>query len=211
MQTVKLFSFLALIIGFCSCNSDLIIDPILDLESKKISNLEAPQEGGINQTTGQPLPISGEFTKFSFSSGEITDSETDWDIAFRGLSIIVNGGSSSETIDEPERSGNGAAYLASGTMGSINDVDISLLEEDSGNGYVLSDWYTYSGPPSHLITPTAGKILVIRTNDDRYAKVEILSYYKDAPSNPDPFANEARYYTFNYVYQPNEGQTSFNQ
>jgi len=50
--------------------------------------------------------------------------------------------------------------------------------------------------------------LVIRTHDDKYAKVEILSYYKDAPAEPDGFVDESRFYTFNYVYNPNEGQTA---
>ena len=51
--------------------------------------------------------------------------------------------------------------------------------------------------------PTAGKIIVAKTSDGRYAKMEILSYYKDAPATPT-FNNEARYYTFRYVYQPND-------
>ena len=39
--------------------------------------------------------------------------------------------------------------------------------------------------------------------------MEILSYYKDAPENPDAYTDETPYYTFNFVYQPNEGVTSF--
>ena len=46
--------------------------------------------------------------------------------------------------------------------------------------------------------------------DGKFAKVEILSYYLGAPENPDAFADQSRYYTFNYVYQPNEGVTEFN-
>ncbi|MAK01773.1 MAG: hypothetical protein CMC17_04480, partial [Flavobacteriaceae bacterium] len=49
-----------------------------------------------------------------------------------------------------------------------------------------------------------------RTRDGKFAKVEILSYYLGAPENPDAFADQSRYYTFNYVYQPNEGVTEFN-
>ena len=59
---------------------------------------------------------------------------------------------------------------------------------------------------NNQISPIAGKIIVIRTADNFYAKIEILSYYKDLdPSNP---AN-GRHYTFNYVYQPNRGVKSF--
>ena len=67
----------------------------------------------------------------------------------------------------------------------------------------------HSGPPTFLITPTPGKILVFRTADGKYAKVEILSYYKDSPPTPDYRFSQGRYYTFNYIYQPNEGVTSF--
>lgn len=208
MKTFKLFTLLALFIAFTSCNNDDDGITVLDVESSTFSNLHAPQTGGIDQM-GNPLPISGEFTKFDFSTGMTTTSATEWDIAFRATSIIVNGGVSLETTDEPVRTGNAAAYIATGTMASINAVDSSSLEQDSVNGYVMAQWYTYAGPPTHLIAPTPGKILVIRTRDGRYAKVEILSYYKDAPENPDAFVDEERYYTFNFVYQPNEGEISF--
>jgi len=151
---------------------------------------------------GNPLPISGEFTKFDFSTGLTTTSTTDWDIAFRATSIIINGGVSSNTTDEAERTGNAAAYITTGTMASITDVNTSSLAQDSENNYVLDDWYTYAGPPTYIIAPTPGKILIVRTRDGKYAKVEILSYYKDAPDSPDAFIDEERYYTFNYVYNP---------
>ena len=208
MKTLKLFTLIAILIGFTSCKNDDDSVQLLEVESETIMNLHAPQVGGIDQM-GNPLPISGEFTKFDFSTGQITTSATEWDIAFRATSIIINGGTSLGTTDEPERTGNGAAYLATGTMASISTVNSGMLEQDSVNGYVLGGWYTYAGPPTHLISPTPGKILVVRTRDGKYAKVEILSYYKDAPENPDAFVDEERYYTFNYVYQPNVGESSF--
>ena len=67
----------------------------------------------------------------------------------------------------------------------------------------------FCGPPTFLITPTAGRILVFKTADGKFAKVEILSYYEGAPENPDAFVDQSRYYTFNYVYQPNEGEITF--
>lgn len=202
MKTIKLFALLVFFIGFSSCsNDDDNETPLLAVEAETISNLYAPQEGGQGQ------PISGEFTKFDFASGATTTSSTDWDIAFRGTDIIINGGMSSGATDEPERSGNAGAYLASGTFNSIVSVDTSLLEQDSVNGYVLSNWYTYSGPPTHAINPTAGKILVVRTRDGKYAKVEILSYYENG--EPNAGYTNYRYYTFNYVYQPNQGETTF--
>ena len=202
MKTIKLLTLLAIFIGFSSCSSDDDDPVILQVESETVSNLYAPQIGGQGQG-----PKSGEFTKFNFATGTATTSTTDWDIAFRGTDIIINGGSSFGETDEPERSGNAAAYIAIGTMVSVNSIDTSLLEQDSVNGYVLSNWYTYAGEPTHAINPTAGKILVLKTHDGKYAKMEILSYYENAEPNAN-FDNY-RYYTFNYVYQPNEGETTF--
>lgn len=157
--------------------------------------------------------MSGEFTKFDFETGAVTSSETDWDIALRGTSIIVNGGTSLGTNDEPERTGEAAAYIANGTMATVTEVDLALFVQDSESSSAIpggsgNGWYLYDST-NFLITPIAGKILVFKTRDGRYAKVEILSYYKDAPENPDPFVHEGRFYTFNYVFQPNEGVTTF--
>ncbi|WP_445732154.1 HmuY family protein [Mariniflexile sp.] len=207
MKTIQLVTLVTLFIGFTSCNSDDNTTPLLEVESQNISNLYAPQEGGQGQ------PVSGQFAKFDFATGQTTTSGTEWDIAFRGTTIIVNGGVSLGTTDEPERTGNAAAYIANGTMASITDVDASLFTQDSNTGYAIASgsgngWYLYDSQ-ANLITPIAGKILVFKTRNGNYAKVEILSYYKDAPSNPKVAVDEGRYFTFNYVYQPNEGVITF--
>ena len=212
MKTKSIYKLLILMLIFSSCSKDDDAITLLDVVSNQVTNLHAPQQGGSEN--GPPTPISGEFTKFDFSSGSVTISETDWDIGFRGTSIIVNGGVSLGTVDEPSRTGNAAAYVASGTLASVVQVDTNLFVQDSSNGYAIASgsgngWYTYSGPPTYLITPTPGKILVFKTADGKYAKVEILSYYKDSPPTPDYRFSEGRYFTFNYVYQPNEGVTNF--
>ncbi len=169
--------------------------------SGKVENLHAPQSADY---TTNPPTISGKFTKFDFATGKVTDSDTDWDIAFRGTKIIVNGGVSSGLTDEPERNGDAAGYIAKGTLESVTSVDTSLLVQDSADGFAISnEWYSYDST-THIITALAGKIIVIRTRDGKYAKVEILSYYKDGDTNSD-----YRYYTFNYVYQPKDGVTTF--
>ena len=212
MKTKTTYKLLILMMIFSSCTKEDDSITLLDVVSNQVINLHAPQQGGSGG--GPPTPISGEFTKFDFSSGSITISDTDWDIGFRGTTIIVNGGVSLGTTDEPSRTGDAAGYVASGTLSSVSQVDTTLLSQDSSNGYAIASgsgngWYTYSGPPTFLITPTPGKILVFRTADGKYAKVEILSYYKDSPPTPDYRFSQGRYYTFNYIYQPNEGVTSF--
>ena len=203
MNTLKFLTLAVLFIGFTSCSSDDDNSaPQLEVESETISNLYAPQQGGQGQ------PTSGAFTKFDFATGQTTTSETDWDIAFRGTSIIVNGGVTFGTIDEPARTGDAGVYIANETMQTVTEVSVNSFIQDSETGYAIATgsengWYVYVGPPSHLINPIPGKVLVFRTRDGKYAKVEILSYYENAPENPDAFVDATPYYTFNYVYQPN--------
>ena len=206
MKTIKFLTIALVMTSLLACSDDS--DDLLPVVSITVEDLHAPQEGGMGQ------PISGPFTKFDFDTGMETDSETDWDIAFRATDIIVNGGSSMGTIDEPTRNGDGGAYIAMGTMADVTEVDVSLFTQDSENGYAImsgsgNGWYTYTGPPTFLVTPTAGRILVFKTADGKFAKVEILSYYQGAPDSPDAFTDQSRYYTFNYVYQPNSGETTF--
>ena len=206
MKTIKFLTIALAMTSFVACDNDS--DDLLPVVSITVEDIYAPQEGGQGQ------PISGAFTKFDFDLGMETDSETDWDIAFRATDIIINGGMSMGTTDEPERTGDAGAYIVTGTMADVTEVDVNLFTQDSGSGYAImsgsgNGWYTYSGPPTYLITPTAGKILVFKTADGKYAKVEILSYYQGAPENPDAFTDPSRYYTFNYVYQPNSGETTF--
>ena len=209
MKITKIIFLCTSALGLMSCNNDSSVD-LLEIESQQVSNLYAPQIGG--NAPGQ-APISGQFTKFDFETGSTTLSETEWDVAFRGTTIIVNGGTSLGTTDEPERIGNVAVYIAVGTFGEITEVNPSAFVQDSSTGYAIplgggNGWYDYNFM-LNLITPTPGRVLVFRTTEGKYAKVEILSYYENAPANPDSTVDEARYYTFNYVYQPNSGLTTF--
>lgn len=177
-----------------------------ELISGTMENLYAPQTGGQGQ--GE---IGGEFTKFSFATGDITESETEWDIAFRGTTIAVNGGIQTGTNQEPPRDGNAAAVIVDGIFNEVNSAEGLTFVQDADAAFAIptgsdNGWYNYNFM-TNLVTPIPGKILIFRTYDGRFAKVEILSYYENAPTNPDGFTDPARYYTFNYVYNPNEGET----
>ncbi len=154
MKTIKFLTIALAMTSFVACDNDS--DDLLPVVSITVEDLYAPQEGGQGQ------PISGAFTKFDFDLGMETDSETDWDIAFRATDIIVNGGMSMGTTDEPDRTGDAGAYIVTGTMADVTEVDVNLFTQDSDSGYAImsgsgNGWYTYSGPPTYLITPTAGK------------------------------------------------------
>jgi len=210
MSTLRLITFCLLSIFIVSCSDDdgVGTEAELSLETETFENLHAPQQGGQGQ------PVSGEFTKFDFETGMTTESDTDWDIAFRGTTIAVNGGEQTGTDDEPERTSDAGVIIENGTFSDITQVpENEEFVQDSTNGFAIptgsgNGWYNYDFA-TNIVNPIPGKIFIFRTSDGRYAKLEILSYYKDAPSNIDPFQDEARYYTFRYTYNPNEGQTNF--
>ena len=201
------------VLTFTACSKDDSNPPEnTQNQSIQFSNLHAPQDTDYTQN---PPAASGPFVKFDFSTGAITTSETDWDIAFRGTSILVNGGSSSGIIDAPERNGNAGAYIVDGIFDEISSINTGAFAQDGPDGLAIptgsgNGWYTYDG--SQLtIRPIPGKVIVLRTADNKYAKIEILSYYKDAPQViTDQIAlNDLRYYTFNYVYQDDANATGF--
>jgi len=192
---------------FTSCSSDDDNTPTPDpVKSEQVSNLFAPQTGGQGQ------PVGGEFAKFDFETGMQTTSDTDWDIAFRGTTIAVNGGVVTGTDDEPARTADVGVSIVTGTFASITTAEGLTFAQDAIGAFAIptgsnKGWYNYN-PQVNLITPIPGKILVFKTTAGNYAKIEILSYYKDNPAQPDQ-TSESRHFTFNYVYNPNVGETSF--
>jgi hypothetical protein len=153
-------------------------------------------------------PYTGKFTLYSLKDKAVVanaDSATNaWDIGFRGTTIIVNGGAI--------RTGQGGAYIHTGLFEELKEISATQVFNTDESATQLAiptgsnnGWYNYN-PANNWISPLAGKILVIRTGDGKYAKVEILSYYQDSPTTPSPTA-KARYYSFRYVYQPDGSRT----
>jgi hypothetical protein len=200
LKSILVFAFIVILVSSCTSNDEPVLEPVA---AKTATNIHAPV---TTDRTVNPPSESGEFTKFNLRTGAIV-SDDSWDIAFRGTSIIVNGGAAIGLTDEPERKGNGSLALETGVFGSILEApEAAAFKQDAAGTYALTKgsgngWYTYN-PQTNQISPIAGKVLVVKTNDGHYAKIEIISYYKDNDaSNP---AN-GRYYTFNYVYNPNKG------
>ena len=193
-------SILAIALALTSCSNDDSSTNVA-LTTKLASNLYAPQSGGQGQ------PVSGEFTKFSFSENGIV-TNNNWDIAFRGSTIIINGGTEIGITDEPTRTGIAAVSFVKNTLAGVTLFpEATTFKQDGPATYAIATgsnngWYNYN-PTTHLIVPIAGKIFVVKTHDGKYAKFEILSYYKNAPASPDAINDPSGYYTFNFVYQPN--------
>ena len=210
-KTKSLLPFLLLSITttiFTSCNDDEPTpDPIV---STTISNFAADPSTGFNPNTGAPIGSTGKFAFFSFKTGAKVDNAdsatTKWDIGFRGTTIIVNSPTSGP--------GTSLVQVVSGIFDQLDNAPADGYKADDKNAAIKyaiptgsgNGWYTATGgapgTPT-VIKPIAGRIIAVKTSDNRYAKMELLSYYKDAPSNPTG-SEQSRYYTFRYVYQPND-------
>jgi hypothetical protein len=200
----KIVWIVAVVAVLTACKKDDDPAPVSKPEAKTITNLHAPNDV-IDYQTGQVVEEKP-FVKFSFAKGQAVADGEAWDIAFKGTTIIVNGGST--TLDEVARDGQAAAAVLTVVFDEVGTVPASTeWKQDSDEGYAIpkgsgNGWYNYN-PQTHVISPIPGRVLLFRDAAGKgYAKVEILSYYKDAPASPDPYQNESAYYTFRYVYQP---------
>lgn len=196
----------ALTLFVSGCSADPV-DPGEDdpAEVVAVTDLPADPTDAVD-SEGRPLPATGRFTLFSLRENKTipnADSATArWDLGFRATEIIVNGGSSGP--------GNGAAQVAEGVFEDIVQAPTEGWKQDlpakraiptgSGNG-----WYNYNAA-AFIISPIPGRVILVRTADEKYAKVKILSYYKGAPDPVDPFEDSERYYTFDFLFQP-DGST----
>ena len=124
--------------------------------------------------------------------------------------IITNGGTSG--------SGLGGAFVYTGLFDALTTVptDSVFKTDNAPSSYAITygsgkGWYNYDGL-TNIITPLAGRVLVIRTASGKYAKMEITSYYKGGVTLPATASDadkltKQRYYTFRYAYQPNGTKT----
>ncbi len=195
--------YVGLFAAFVSCKKS---DPAPALTATTFKNLAAdPPSGGYNPTNGQPIGVTKKFTFFSFKTGDVVanadSASAKWDIGFNGTTIIVNSGTSGP--------GTGSAVVMTGIFDEIlNAPDNGYLQDNKNSTtapYAITKgsgkgWYNYD-QATNIISPIAGRVLVFQTADGKYAKMEILSYYLDAPAAPTSSTKD-RYYTFRYIYQP---------
>ena len=143
---------------------------------------------------------TGHYTFFSLKNNAIvpsTDSATTkWDIAFNATTIITNSGSSGP--------GTVGVQIYTGLFENLTDAPESGYTQDASAAHAIATgsgngWYNYNST-THVISAIPGRVIVVKTNDNTYAKIEIISYYQNAPAAPLN-TDIARYYTFRYVYQ----------
>jgi hypothetical protein len=142
------------------------------------------------------------FTYFDLDNAEMVDDaeSTQWDIAFKGTTIIAND-------------------VQGGGLLSLN-IDFENVDEAPTSGYtdINESWYRYTGEaptgPKHAILPKEGQTFVVKTPEGMYAKFRILNYYKGNPDlSSQEFANvftrpKGRYYTIEFAVQT-DGSTMF--
>lgn len=213
LNKIFFFALLVVVLSTSSCSDSNDPTPEL-IVSTNFSNLDADAGTGRG-SMGEVLGATGKFTFFSFKTGAIVDhadsASTKWDIAFRGTVIIVNSATSGPgTAQIQVMSGLYNDLLEAPVDGYKSDNDAAPIDPAPNSSLAIptgsnNGWYTYDAA-NFIIKPTPGKFLVIKTSDGKYAKMEITNYYKDAPASPNYMTDIDRYYTFRYVYQPNDSR-----
>lgn len=217
MKTINLMFLCLISLGLCitSCTKD---DTKLDDDNTivDLSDTIVPMTVQYGVDVIADTGNVGIFTYYNLSENAIVSpadsATTNWDLAFSGTTIRVNGGTSGP--------GQGAAQVVNGIFDELTEAPTTEYDQDDVNGTAIATgsgngWYNYtsSNTPAHSILPIAGKIIVIKTVDEKYAKLEILSYYKGNPNTTtDAFAAletrpVGRHYNFKFVYQP-DGSTN---
>jgi HmuY protein len=205
---VLVMVIISLFISSCVNNdpSPVALVPII---YKNLNADYAPIELASSGSQTRPSQTN-KFTFFSFLSGAIVaradSATTKWDIAFRGTTIIVNGGSSGKGLGKIQVVNGIFDELATTpTEGYAIDRQADnkkpypasyAIQDETGKGWYIVDQST------KFVIPMPEKIIVVQTADGRYAKMQIVSYYQDSP-NPVTTASKDRYLTFRYIYQPN--------
>jgi hypothetical protein len=165
---------------------------------------------------GNALGATGARVFFSLERGEaVTDTAIKtWDLAFNGTKIWINGGVSGNKM--------GGAYNAAAAFADVaSAVDASMkvdgasraitgYDPSAGTAGSNAGWYTLVPPPpgASIVTTVPGRTILVRTASGKYAKMEIMCYYKGGTAPTVSTPTLERYYNFRYTYQAS-GSTTF--
>jgi hypothetical protein len=220
MKMFKSILFSLIVLGFAgsfsSCsNNDPAPVALSAVVYKDLNADYAPLVFGSNPALPPTRPAEKKkYTLFSFKTGQLvanTDSATTkWDIGFRSTSIIFNGGTSGP--------GTASAIVQKAIFDEVKLAPTTgyVLDNKATNSFAVSSapfvtgvttttnnwWFNSGSQTSTIVTPIAGQIIIVKTTEGRYAKMEIQSYYKGAPTTVNNLLDLDRYYTFKYIYQP---------
>jgi hypothetical protein len=196
----------------CSKDEETTVVPV-PVSAIIVKDLPADTVTGLVNNRPQ---YAGSITYYSLVDNKIVtkadSATTKWDVAFSSTKILVNSGTSGPGI--------GGAFVYVGLFDALKTIpaDSNFATDNSKaspSQYAIPQtgqtWFIYD-EFNRLITPAAGRVLVIRTALGKYAKIEILNYYKGgitpaATASDLEKSSKQRYYTFRYVYQPNGTKT----
>ncbi|MEL6391076.1 MAG: HmuY family protein [Bacteroidota bacterium] len=169
----------------------------------QFENLEAPF---VKEGRGRNAPITGRFRLFDFLSGDtipfVDSLNMDWDIAFRGTQVLVNGGTQTGLNDEPERTSGVRAFLLrdslNGQAVDFSTFDLSSIREVTASNFVQDgqttdadgnpvlaigswrekdqDWITTQGPTSRFVP--LNQVYFIETRSGDYVVMRFTSTYE---------------------------------
>ncbi len=165
------------------------IVPVL-LVSGLLAASSSAQGPLLNPVTVADVPAES-VSYFNLRTNTLIDAAqktvSNWDIAFRSTSIVVNG--EARYVDTAFD-----VLTSAPEDGYKEDADETGAALAGGSG---SGWYYYD-MDAHVLTPLPDRTIVLRTRDGKVAKVEIISYYRGG----DTGFGEPRFYTFRYALQP---------
>jgi hypothetical protein len=209
IQSIVLLGILSASMVACTKSDSTTVMPVTAVTVKDI-----PADTVVG-LSAQGIPITnGKYTFYSLEKNAVVpnsdSASSKWDIAFMATKIITNGGTSG--------TGLGGAFIYTGLFDALTTIptDSVFKTDNAPASYAITygsgkGWYNYDGL-TNIITPLAGRVLVIRTASGKYAKMEITSYYKggvtlSATASDADKLNKQRYYTFRFAYQPNGTKT----
>jgi len=209
IQSIVLLGILSASMVACTKSDSTTVMPVTAVTVKDI-----PADTVVS-LSAQGIPITnGKYTFYSLEKNAVVpnsdSASSKWDIAFMATKIITNGGTSG--------TGLGGAFIYTGLFDALTTIptDSVFKTDNAPASYAITygsgkGWYNYDGL-TNIITPLAGRVLVIRTASGKYAKMEITSYYKggvtlSATASDADKLNKQRYYTFRFAYQPNGTKT----
>ncbi|GIV61403.1 MAG: hypothetical protein KatS3mg044_0269 [Rhodothermaceae bacterium] len=144
---------------------------------KRVENLDVTADGWVYFSLRENGPVV-----------VVNEADDDWDLAFNSVEVRVNG--TAQYVDE--------------AFDALDEAPTGGYEATLPTGSGKA-WYLYQFD-THTIVPIPDRVLVLRTRDGKYAKVQFLSFYRDSPDGTP--VGPPRYYTFRYVIQP-DGTRSF--
>ena len=203
LKLLAMFAFIAFMVVACSDDDDdNNTNPVAEMiKADSTLNLLT-----FNSNAGDTVKL------FNLREGRVVSIDslmtTAWDVGFLRTTIFVN--SPNKGVGQ-----GGAFVLRNSIFDEVAEVPAdSTFYDESGTIRAIptgsgKGWYLYDMTKSE-VTPKVGVVLMIRTANGKYAKMEILSYYQGFPNNipSDVMQRVDKCYSFRYVYQPN-GTKSF--